>query len=298
VSSIKKGLANSYFMKKLEKIDFQHHELLLEKFKQLNLPISDYTFANVFLFRSISNYEFLQTDCGLFVSGSNRQGQNYIMPLNDLRKCEQKTFEIILDKQNFFFPVPEEWLAFFPEDKYVITCDESESDYIYLTEKMASFKGNQYNRHRNHLNQFFSAYNPRAEVISDNNAQQAMTILQAWQNDSGHASNKTDFEQCREALEKFSALDLWGTLYYIDNTPAGFILGEALNTETFVLHFAKASKKYHGIYEFMFNDTAKRLLPQYKFLNLEEDMGNKNLRRTKGSYGPEMLLKKYRISIK
>jgi hypothetical protein len=48
----------------------------------------------------------------------------------------------------------------------------------------------------------------------------------------------------------------------------------------------------------MFNDTAKRLLPQYRFLNLEEDMGNKNLRRTKGSYGPEMLLKKYHVSLR
>lgn len=125
-----------------------------------------------------------------------------------------------------------------------------------------------------------------------------MTILQAWQDDSGLALNKTDFEQCREALEKISELALWGTIYYIENEPAGFIIGEPLNTETFVLHFAKALTKYHGIYEFMFNDTAKRLLPRYRFLNLEEDMGSKNLRRTKGSYGPEMLLKKYHISLR
>jgi uncharacterized protein len=285
-------------MKTLETIDFKHRELLLDNFKQLNLPISDFTFANIFLFRSISHYEFLTTDCGLFISGCNRRGQNYIMPLNDLRKCDQQTLENLLDKQNFFFPIPEEWLSFFPEDKFIISFDDSESDYIYLTEKMASFKGNQYTRHRNHINQFFAAYDPGAETMSGNNTPQAMTILQSWQNDSGLALNKTDFEQCREALEKFSALALWGTLYLIENEPAGFILGEALNTETFVLHFAKALKKYHGIYEFMFNDTAKRLLPQYKFLNLEEDMGNKNLRKTKGSYGPEILLKKYRVCLK
>ena len=126
----------------------------------------------------------------------------------------------------------------------------------------------------------------------------AMNILQEWQNDSGLASDKTDFEQCSEALQKIPELALWGTIYYIENEPAGFIIGEALNTDTFCLHFAKASTKYHGIYEFMFNDTAKRLQSQYKYLNLEEDMGNKNLRRTKDSYGPELLLKKYRISIK
>jgi hypothetical protein len=285
-------------MKKLETIDFQHRELLLENFKQLNLPISNYTFANIYLFRSISHYEFLTTDCGLFISGLIQNGQHYITPLNDLRTCNLQTFENLLDKQNAFFPIPEEWLSFFPEDRFVINFDDSESDYIYLTEKMASFKGKQYLRHRNHLNQFFSAYNHQAEMMSEENTPKAMTVLQAWQNDSGLALNKTDFEQCREALDKFSVLALWGTLYYIENKPAGFVIGEALNTETFVLHFAKATKKYHGIYEFMFNDTARRLLPQYKFLNLEEDMGNKNLRRTKRSYGPEILLKKYRVYLK
>jgi hypothetical protein len=33
-------------------------------------------------------------------------------------------------------------------------------------------------------------------------------------------------------------------------------------------------------------------------MNLEEDMGNNNLRRMKSSYGPERILKKYRVSLK
>jgi uncharacterized protein len=285
-------------MEKMETIDFQHRELLKDRFKLLNLPISDYTFPNIFLFRNVSHYEFLTTDCGLFISGQCRLGRGYIMPLNDLRNCELQTFENLLTKKNSFYPIPEEWLSFFPADKFSVSYEDSDSDYLYLTEKMASFKGGQYTRHRNHLNQFFAAYQPRAEAISKSNATQAMLILQAWQNDSGLSVNKTDYEQCRGAIELIEELALWGTIYYIDNEPAGFIIGEGLNNDTFVLHFAKASKKYHGIYEFMFNDSAKRLEKQYKYLNLEEDMGNKNLRRTKASYGPEMLLKKYRVSLK
>ena len=220
------------------------------------------------------------------------------MPLNDPHGCDMQTFNDLLGRQKFFFPIPEEWLSCFPEDQFVISCDDNESDYIYLTENMAGFKGKQYTRHRNHLNQLLSLYAPKGEIISTNNFQDAMNVLQEWQNDSKLASDKTDFEQCHEALQNFSELALWGTIYYIDNNPAGFIIGEALNTDTFCLHFAKASKSYHGIYEFMFNDTAKRLQSEYKYLNLEEDMGNKNLRRTKDSYGPELLLKKYRVSVK
>lgn len=283
---------------KLETVDFQHRELLYESFRHLNLPISDYTFANIYLFRKISHYEFLTTDCGLFVSSVNKQGQRCIMPLNDLRSCNLQTFNDLLDGETILFPLPEAWLFIFSADKFTITSEESESDYIYLTENMASFKGKQYNRHRNHLNQFLSSYRCSDEPVSLNNLPAAMSVLQEWQDESKLPSDKTDFDQCSEALQKLSALALRGTLYYIDHEPAGFTIGEALNTDTFCLHFAKASKKYHGIYEYMFNDTARKLKSQYKYLNFEEDMGNKNLRRTKDSYGPEMLIKKYRVSLK
>jgi uncharacterized protein len=285
-------------MEKIEIIDLKHHDCLTDRFQQMNLQISDYAFANVYLFRNISNYEFITMECGIFVSGQNKQKQHYIMPLTDPRGCDIKTFNEILGKRNFFFPIPQKWLSYFPENKFVISFDESESDYIYFTENMAGFKGKQYVRHRNHLSQFLSLYVPEGEPISANNYQDAINVLQEWQNNSRTAADKTDFEQCREALQKFAGLALWGTIYYINAKPAGFIIGEALSADTFCLHFAKASTKYHGIYEFMFNDTAKKLCSQYKYLNLEEDMGNKNLRRTKSSYGPEMLLKKYRVSAK
>jgi len=285
-------------MMKLETIDFQHRELLTESFRHLNLPISDYTFPNVYLFRKIIHYEFLTADCGLFVLSVCKQGQRCIMPLNDLRSCDLQTFNGLLTGGSMFFPIPQEWLYIFPVDKFIIASEESESDYIFLTENLASFKGKQYNRHRNHLNQFLSSYRPCDEAVSLNNLPASMSVLQKWQDDSKLPSDKTDFDQCSEALQKISALALRGTLYYIDSEPAGFVIGEALNKDTFCLHFAKASKKYHGIYEFMFNDTAKKLQSQYKYLNFEEDMGNKNLRRTKGSYGPELLLKKYRVSLK
>ena len=138
------------------------------------------------------------------------------MPLNDPHGCDMKTFNDLLGRQKFFFPIPEEWLSYFPEDKFVISCDENESDYIYLTENMAGFKGKQYTRHRNHLNQFLSLYVPEGKPISINNFQDAMSVLQEWQNNSRTAPDKTDFDQCREALQKISGLALWGTIYYIE----------------------------------------------------------------------------------
>ncbi|MEN6507537.1 MAG: phosphatidylglycerol lysyltransferase domain-containing protein [Smithella sp.] len=280
-----------------ETIDLTHRKLLADQFHQLNLGISDYTFANVFLFRNVHRYEILKKECGVFISAHNRQGQNYIMPLADLRLCSLDMLKGLLNADNFFFPVPEEWLSYLPEKTFRVTYDDSESDYIYLTKNMASFAGKTYTRHRNHLHQFYALYRPEGLPMGGANINDAMTVLRQWQEDSVLTAGKTDFAVCAEALQNFSALALWGTIYYIENEPAGFTIGEPLNADMFCLHFAKASKRYHGIYEFMFNDAAKQLEPQYRYLNLEEDMGNGNLRRTKTSYGPETILKKYRISL-
>ena len=285
-------------MDMIETINLTHRPFLAERFRQMHLNISDYTFANTYLFRSISRYEILTKDCGTFISAYNRQGQNYIMPISNPQTCSLDTLKQLLNAGNFFFPIPEEWLSFFPDNEFCVSSDDSESDYIYLTSNMASFAGKQYTRHRNHLNQFCGAYRPSHQSLGVDNVQDAMAILQHWQEQSVVAASKTDFAVCAEALQKFTELALWGTIYYIENEPAGFIIGEALNADTFCLHFAKASKNYHGIYEFMFNDTAINLQSQYKYLNLEEDMGNKNLRKTKSSYGPECILKKYRVSLR
>jgi len=285
-------------MEKTETIYLREQSLLKQNFRKMNLAISDYTFANVFLFRDTYRYQLLDTPCGTFISAHNRHNENYIMPLLDLRTCDPLKLKDLLDKNSFFFPIPEEWLSFFPAEDFAATYDEGESDYIYLTENLALFKGRQFVRHRNHLNQFFSSYQPSSQTLSPANTADGLHILRIWQEESGKKQTETDFAQCEEALHHFSAIALRGTIYYIKNQPAGFIIGEELNNDTFCLHFAKASKKHHGIYEFMFNDSAKRLAGQYKFLNLEEDMGNKNLRRTKASYGPEILLKKYRVYLK
>lgn len=285
-------------MDTIETIDIRHRPFLAEHFRQMHLNISDYTFANTYLFRNISRYQILTKDCGTFISAYNRQDQNYIMPLSSPEACSPNILRQLLNDRIFFFPIPEEWLSFFPDNEFCASFDDGESDYIYLTSNLASFAGKQYMRHRNHLHQFFGAYRPSHQPLGADNLQDAMMILQGWQEESAATAGKTDFAVCAEALQKFSELALWGTIYYIENQPAGFIIGEALNSDTFCLHFAKASKNYHGIYEFMFNDTAKQLQSQYQYLNLEEDMGNKNLRKTKVSYGPECILKKYRVSLK
>jgi len=108
----------------------------------------------------------------------------------------------------------------------------------------------------------------------------------------------TDFGPCHEALDKYEELVLCGGIYYAAGEPAGFVLGEELNSETFVLHFAKARTTFKGIYQYMFNNFAKVLPPKYRFLNLEQDLDRENLRVFKSSYVPDAMLRKARVSLR
>jgi hypothetical protein len=48
----------------------------------------------------------------------------------------------------------------------------------------------------------------------------------------------------------------------------------------------------------MYNSFAKSLREQYGFLNFEQDLGSPALRQAKASYRPDMMLKKYMVSLK
>ena len=76
------------------------------------------------------------------------------------------------------------------------------------------------------------------------------------------------------------------------------IIGEIL-FDTLYIHINKADKKYEGIYEFMNRvfilETVKNY-PFLKYANMEEDVGDEGLRKSKLSYHPIVLLNKYNLN--
>ncbi len=91
---------------------------------------------------------------------------------------------------------------------------------------------------------------------------------------------------------------LCGGAYYAEGEPAGFLLGEELNRETFGIHFAKALKRFKGIYQYMFNNFASVLPASCTYINMEQDLGIQALRHSKTSYMPEFKLEKFRVKLR
>lgn len=280
-----------------EKLRIDHKDLLVPRLKAVKTSLSEYTFPNLYLFRANHDYEVM-IDKEIFIRGRSYDGRTYIMPTSDVRRLDTAYLRELMRDVEFLFPIPEDWLTAFDPTKFDVTFAEGDADYVYTVEKMSTYKGRHLHKKRNLLKQFLGLYAHDARPLTNNRLDEARFILDDWLRTSAMKVDETDYRPCLEALDRYEELVLCGGIYYAGGEPAGFVLGEELNPETFVLHFAKARTKFKGIYQYLFNNFAKILPPSYKYLNLEQDLDKENLRIFKSSYVPDLLLKKARVRLK
>ncbi|UCE79979.1 MAG: DUF2156 domain-containing protein [Nitrospiraceae bacterium] len=280
-----------------ERLEMKHKELLFEKLRQITIPISEYSFPNLYLFRDSHDYEVI-IDKEIFVKGTSYDGHAYLMPTRAIHHMEYEYVKEMMTNVEFLFPIPEEWLSYFDGRMYEFSYMEGETDYIYTVEKLSMYSGRKLSKKRNLLKQFLNSYRHDAAPLTGDHREEAKNIVETWKKESSQEAVDTDYLPCLEALEKSEELMLCGVIYYAEMEPAGFILGEEINSETFVIHFAKATRKFKGIYQYMFNSFARILPVTYTYLNFEQDLAQAALRIAKISYVPDRMVKKMRVSLK
>lgn len=280
-----------------ELLEFGHKDLLYDRLKSINTPIAEYSFANLYLFRDSHKYKVI-FDKEIFVRGMSYDGFRYLMPTVDVTALDPDYLKELLRDVDFLFPIPERWMPAFDKHDFDFVSRTGDMDYIYAVDKMSTYKGRRLHKKRNLLKQFAGSYSHKSLPLTEDRKDQALFILDEWRSGSPEPAGETDYYPCRAALKMSEELALCGVIYYAEDEPAGFVLGEELNSETFVLHFAKARTKFKGIYQFMFNSFAKILPVRYRYLNFEQDLEKEALRIAKSSYVPDMMLRKVRVSLK
>lgn len=288
-------------MKRAE-LTFEHLSDVVERLDAIGMHLSEFSFPNLYLFRKTHSYELIMTDHGYFISGTSYDRKKYLMPLTNPETAEEGCFEELKNllsggEWDFVFPVPEEWLDCFDEEEFNREYNPDDSDYLFFTEKFKTYPGKKMHKKKNLLNQFLNKYDSILVPLTEEVIDDARVILEIWQNTTPQEIAASDYHQCLEALEMTRQLGLTGAMAFADGQPAGFLLGEPLNDDTFTIHFAKADISFKGIYQFLFSRFANDFCPNYEYMNLEQDMGNEGLRKTKVSYRPDLMAHKYRVSL-
>ena len=282
-----------------ETLEYAHRARLAPILRAKNSYLSEYSFTNAYLFRNPHKYQVAVSDGCTFLHGVTYDNKTYMMPVCPLEIIPTSKLIEMGSHVDFFFPIQEEWLSFFPEDKFSYTFLEGDSDYIYLTERLATMAGRKLAKKRNLLKQYNEGYKIEDYELTLDRFEDAKYILDIWEKDIQSMDNHgTDYAETFEALEKMNEFNLRGMISYADNKPSGFVLGEELNDESFALHFAKGIREYKGIYQHLYNAFSQRMLPLYKYMNFEQDLGKDTLRQAKSTYYPDEMRKKYRVALK
>jgi len=269
----------------------EHKNYVQSLLKNMNTHFFEYSFGALFLFRQ--KYQ-ISIDTGRFpcIFGVTGDDKRFLMPLFSI---DESSIHILLDKCNdidFVFPLSEKIAYRFSRYFSRVYYNEGDSDYIYLRTTFECYPTRALKRKRNLLKQakrsFISSTSINEESLPD-----VLRVLDLWQNKTLYNSSKTDYIPCVEAVNYFFNLGLVGRIYYIGDNPIGFFIGEHFNDTTFISHFAKGLTACKGIYVYMFNDMALKM-KSYKFLNFAQDLGLTGLRKSKESFSPICVNKKYR----
>jgi hypothetical protein len=187
-----------------EPLGLHHKDVLQPLLRAITVPLSEYCYANLYLFRDSHSYEVL-TDGDLYIRGRTYDGFTYLMPTEPAENLQMARLRELLREVDFLFPVPEAWLGSFRPDEFAITFREGDADYLYTVEKMSTLAGRKLHKKRNLLKQFVDGYRHDALPLTNARLGHARAILEAWQLETGAASGQTDYGPCREALDRYDA---------------------------------------------------------------------------------------------
>ena len=185
-------------------------------------------------------------------------------------------------------------------DEFTVDSDDGDWDYIYNSSDLIELPGRKYHSKRNHLARY-NDLGAEFSLMSEKDFDDCITFS-AMEYNSRSSESEHSFIAEQYAINTyfnyFHELDLIGGVIRIGGNVAAFTIGDRLNNETFCIHIEKADTHYNGIYAGINNSFAKAAAAGYKYINREEDLGIEGLRKSKRSYRPAFLLKKYTVTFK
>ncbi|MFA5769424.1 MAG: phosphatidylglycerol lysyltransferase domain-containing protein [Bacteroidales bacterium] len=279
---------------------------------------SEYSFSTLYMWSGIFHtfHNIIQTENDSLLVIRSRKDENvpyhYLYPLSMRETVPPRTALIVLEKVSENRPfllgglsgMEVEMLeSEFPET-FVIEPVRDSFDYIYDINDLAHLKGKKLQSKRNHLNAFLKTY-PHYEFLPVTEADIAdcLVMNDEWCRIMGCIYNMgMEEEICavHRAFRAYKSLQLEGFMIKLDGKIIAYTLGEPYKEDTYLVHVEKAFPEFRGAYQVINQLLVKYVMENYpgvKYINREDDAGDKGLRHAKMSYRPVLLLEKYMTKI-
>ena len=266
--------------------------------------ICELNLANLMVWQDFDRPQFTIINDNLCILVNNLNEKPYFLEPLGNNKLEE-TVNICLKHVDKLSRVSESFISLIPQHKYNIKCLRSQGDYIYETETLANLKGKKYDGKRNHIKRFIRKFPEYNYVKMDAGLQeQALDLFEQWfeAKEKVKSFHKLSYLSQRKALEMafshFKKLDLDGGALMTNEGMKGFMISSPLSNNMTSIHFSYTDVTVQGSSQILLWEGCNKTFNKYKYINLEQDVGISGLRKSKLSYHPLKLERKFEITAK
>lgn len=293
-------------MLNFKKVTIESTALLRPYLSKSTNRLCDFSLGGTVMWREAFDMEYDIYDGALYMKMRLHDGRvAFTYPLGKpLKETYKKLLEYCSSTwQKLIFAIvsadeKDEILNFFPEAE--VEYERDYSDYVYLGENLATFKGKKYSGQRNHINRFMHDNDIwNFEEISEANLPEIKAYFEKYNSEYSKESF-TAVAEINAVYDALNNLDIYafkGEALRVNGEIVGFFLCEAVY-DTLIVHIEKCERNINGAYQMLAKEeAAKYCVGNLKYVNREDDSGDEGLRKSKLSYHPAFIAEKYTVTI-
>ncbi len=271
--------------------------------------LAAFSFANIYIWRSIYDIKWEIIENCLCVFFQDKIGSfMYLPPLAKERqpKVAREAFAI-MDRINKnkdisrIENIQQDDLEYYCALGYL--AHEKYPDYLCLKDDLAGLMGNKYKSQRASYNYFIKHYDFDWRKLIPIDVPDLLSLFNSWikqrkafSSDNIYCGMLEDSRKViKEALVNYKQLNLEGIVVKVDKKIKAFSFGYRLNNDTFCILYEITDLSIKGLAQFIFRKFSQEL-KGYKYINIMDDSGLENLRKTKLSYKPARLIPAYIVT--
>lgn len=266
-----------------------------------------YSFANIYIWKKLYDISWEIIDGNLCVFFQDKIGVFlYISALGkEVSMASIKEAFCIMDGVNAnreisrIENVEEKDTQFYR--KFGFDCVVKSVDYVCKRTDLANLSGDKFKSKRASCNYFRKHY-PQVRIFpySPKHKDVCLGLYRVWaaqrkskEKNPVYTGMIDDSLTCLEVmLENTNKLGVVGRLVSVGNEIKAFTFGYHLNKDTFCILYEVTDLTVKGLAQFIFCEFCREL-KEYRYINIMDDSGLKNLARVKLSYHPEVLVNSY-----
>jgi uncharacterized protein len=273
-------------------------------FKKYPPEVSELTFTNLYIWQKYRRIEYALYEETLILKAETDKETFFFQPVGlNNKKLIKEILEYGAKKNILSIKRAGEETALLSSELGLKVMEDRDSfDYVYKTEDLALLKGRDFSSKRNFVSKFYAEYYHKYWKYADNPGcrKKCLDLTEKWfaERKESDPTLIHEYDALKELFNNYNALNAEGSVICIDEKIVAYTFGEALNNNTFVVHFEKALSNYSGIYQTINKLFAENeILGKFEFINREQDLGIAGIRKAKLSYNPVELIKKYTITL-